>query len=164
MNPRKPSILATIMNTSKRPEELEKAVPFLMARATSRMGNAFSKALKPFGLNLSEWRVCASLLYVPGQTLSELSVHASSDISALSRIIDRLEDQELVRRERSETDGRSIRVVLTGKGEELALRIVPVAKRHESVVLSGFTASDIKVLRSMLLRLYENAGALDDLV
>jgi DNA-binding MarR family transcriptional regulator len=96
--------------------------------------------------------------------LSELSVHASSDISALSRIIDRLEDQELVRRERSETDGRSIRVVLTGKGEELALRIVPVAKRHESVVLSGFTASDIKVLRSMLLRLYENAGALDDLV
>jgi|ERR1700686_906617 DNA-binding MarR family transcriptional regulator len=164
MNPRKPSILATIMNTSKRPEELEKAVPFLMARATSRMGNAFSKALKPFGLNLSEWRVCASLLYVPGQTLSELSVHASSDISALSRIIDRLEDQGLVRRERSETDGRSIRIVLTEKGEELALRIVPVAKRHESVVLSGFTTSDIKVLRSMLLRLYENAGALDDLV
>jgi DNA-binding MarR family transcriptional regulator len=152
------------MNTSKRPEELEKAVPFLMARATSRMGNAFAKALKPFGLNLSEWRVCASLLYVPGQTLSELSVHASSDISALSRIIDRLEDQQLVRRERSETDGRSIRVVLTEKGEELALRIVPVAKRHESVVVSGFTPNDIKVLRSMLLRLYENAGALDDLI
>src|SRR6267378_1399652 len=131
------------MKTPKRPQELEQAIPFLLTRAGGRMGNAFAKALKPFGLNLSEWRVCASLLYVPGQTLSELSVHASSDISALSRIIDRLEDQELVRRERSETDGRSIRVVLTGKGEELALRIVPVAKRHESVVLSGFTASDI---------------------
>ena len=151
------------MKTPLHPQELEKAIPFLLTRPLGRMGNAFAKALKPFGLNLSEWRVCASLLYVPGQTLSELSLHASSDISALSRIIDRLEGQELVRRERSATDGRSIRVVLTKKGEELALRIVPAAKRHESVVLSGFTAGDIKVLRSMLLKLFENAGALDDL-
>lgn len=127
------------------------------------MGNAFSKALKPFGLNLSEWRVCASLLYVPGQTLSELSLHASSDISALSRIIDRLESQELVRRERSATDGRSIRVVLTEKGQALAMSIVPVAKRHESVIVAGFAPNEIKTLRAMLLRLYENAGALDDL-
>lgn len=127
------------------------------------MGNAFSKALKPFGLNLSEWRVCASLLYVPGQTLSELSLHASADISALSRIIDRLESQELVRRERSTTDGRSIRVVLTEKGQALAMSIVPVAKRHESVIVAGFSPNEIKTLRAMLLKLYENAGGLDDL-
>ncbi|WP_244222993.1 MarR family winged helix-turn-helix transcriptional regulator [Cupriavidus lacunae] len=151
------------MNTLKRPQELEKAIPFLMARAGSRMGNAFAKALKPFGLNLSEWRVCASLLYVPGQTLSELSLHASSDTSALSRIIDRLESQALVRREKSTTDGRSIRVVLTEKGQALALSIVPLAKRHESVLLTGFAPNEIKALRDMLLRLFENAEGLDDL-
>ena len=128
------------------------------------MGNAFAKAVKPYGLNLSEWRVCASLLYVPHQTLSELSVHATLDISALSRIIDRLESQELVRREKSATDGRSIRIALTDKGVELALRIVPVAKQHEAVILADFTASDVQILRTMLLKLYENAGELDDLV
>lgn len=127
------------------------------------MGNAFAKAVKPYGLNLSEWRVCASLLYVPHQTLSELSLHATSDISALSRIIDRLESQELVRREKSATDGRSIRIALTDRGVELALRIVPVAKQHEAVILTDFTASDIQILRTMLLKLYENAGELDDL-
>ena len=152
-----------IMKTPKRQQELEQAIPFLLTRAGSRMGNAFAKALKAFDLNLSEWRVCASLLYVPRQTLSELSVHSSSDISALSRIIDRLESQDLVKRERSATDGRSIKIVLTRKGEELTQRIVPVAKQHESVLLSGFTASDVQSLRSMLLKLYENAGALDDL-
>jgi MarR family transcriptional regulator, organic hydroperoxide resistance regulator len=152
------------MKTPKRPQELEQAIPFLLTRAGGRMGNAFAKALKPFGLNLSEWRVCASLLYVPHQTLSELSVHATSDISALSRIIDRLESQDLVKREKSTTDGRSIRIALTSKGGELALRIVPVAQQHESVLLDGFTASDVQILRTMLLKLYENAGALDDLV
>lgn len=154
----------TTMKTPMRPQELEQAIPFLLTRAGGKMGNAFAKALKPFGLNLSEWRVCASLLYVPHQTLSELSVHATSDISALSRIIDRLESQDLVKREKSTTDGRSIRIALTSKGGELALHIVPVAQQHESVILTGFTASDVQVLRTMLLKLYENAGALDDLV
>ncbi|OAJ57303.1 MarR family transcriptional regulator [Paraburkholderia ginsengiterrae] len=151
------------MKTPKRPQELELAIPYLLTRAGSRMGNAFAKALKPFGLSLSEWRVCASLLYVPRQTLSELSLHATPDISALSRIIDRLENEELVKRERSATDGRSIRIALTQKGEELALRIAPVGKQHEAVLLSGFAADDIQALRTMLLKLYENAGALDDL-
>lgn len=127
------------------------------------MGNAFAKALKPFGLSLSEWRVCASLLYVPLQSLSELSAHATSDISALSRIIDRLEGQELVSREKSATDGRSIRVALTKKGEELALSIVPIAKRHEAVALRDFAASDVQLLRAMLIKLYENTAALDAL-
>jgi DNA-binding MarR family transcriptional regulator len=152
------------MKTPKRPQDLEMAIPFLLTRAGGRMGNAFAKAVKPYGLNLSEWRVCASLLYVPHQTLSELSVHATLDISALSRIIDRLESQELVRREKSATDGRSIRIALTDKGVELALRIVPVAKQHEAVILTDFTASDVQILRTMLLKLYENAGELDDLV
>ncbi|QBR02216.1 MarR family winged helix-turn-helix transcriptional regulator [Paraburkholderia pallida] len=152
------------MKTPKRPQELELAIPFLLTRAGGRMGNAFAKALKPFGLGLSEWRVCASLLYVPRQTLSELSVHATSDISALSRIIDRLEDQDLVKRERSATDGRSIRIALTEKGEELAQSIVPIAKRHEAVVLRDFDATDVQALRAMLLKVYENAEALDDLL
>ena len=49
------------MKTPTSEHDLEKAIPFLLARAGARMGNAFAKALKPYGLSLSEWRVCASL-------------------------------------------------------------------------------------------------------
>ncbi|WP_233889895.1 MarR family winged helix-turn-helix transcriptional regulator [Paraburkholderia flagellata] len=152
------------MKKPKSPQELELAIPFLLTRAGGRMGNAFARALKPFGLNLSEWRVCASLLYVPHQSLTELSLHATTDTSALSRILDRLEIQDLVKRDRSSTDGRSIRIALTRKGEELAQSIVPLAKQHEAVLLRDFAASDVQSLRAMLLKLYENAGALDDLL
>jgi DNA-binding MarR family transcriptional regulator len=152
------------MKKPKSPKELELAIPFLLTRAGGRMGNAFAKALKPFGLNLSEWRVCASLLYVPHQSLTELSQHATTDTSALSRILDRLEIQELVKRDKSATDGRSIRIALTRKGKELAQSIVPLARRHEAVVLRNFAAGDVESLRAMLLKLYENAGALDDLL
>jgi len=78
--------------------------------------NAFAKTPKPYGQNLNEWLVCASLQCVAYQTLSELSAHLTSPISALSRIIDRVENQKLVKCKRSATDGRSIKVALTIKG------------------------------------------------
>ena len=60
------------MNTLIPDHDLEKAIPSCW-HAQARMGNAFAKALKPFGISLSEWRVCASLQHASGQALSELA-------------------------------------------------------------------------------------------
>ena len=125
------------------------------------MGNAFSKALKPFGLSLSEWRVCASLGHKPGQTLSELVTHASVDMSALSRIVDRLVQQGLVRRAKSESDGRAVSLSLTREGATLAREIAPLAKHYEKVALTGFSSQEIDVLRRLLAQLYDNAEPLE---
>ena len=148
------------MKTLMPDHDLEKAVPFLLARAGARMGNAFAKALKPFGISLSEWRVCASLQYTPGQALSELAAHIASDLSALSRIVDRLVVLDLVVRERCDADGRAVRLALSPIGEALTREIIPLARHYEEVALAGFTATEVKALRAMLLRLYSNATPL----
>ncbi|WP_133648708.1 MarR family winged helix-turn-helix transcriptional regulator [Paraburkholderia flava] len=140
--------------------DLEKAVPYLVARTGSRMGGAFAKALKPYGLSLSEWRVCASLGHTPHQRLSELVVRACVDMSTLSRIVDRLIAQKLVSRERSDEDGRAIRLSLTAAGAKLAREIVPLAKHYEDVALGCFTKAEVDVLRKLLNRLYDNAEPL----
>ncbi|OUM00163.1 MarR family winged helix-turn-helix transcriptional regulator [Variovorax sp. JS1663] len=148
------------MKTLPPDHDLEKAIPFLLARAGARMGNAFSKALKPYGLSLVEWRVCASLQHTPNQTLSELALHSSNDLSALSRIVDRLSGNGLVVRERCGTDGRAIRLALTPLGLELTNEIIPLAKHYEAVALSDFSAAEVNTLRAMLLRIYANAEPL----
>lgn len=119
--------------------DLDAAVPYLVARAGARMGQAFAKALKPFDLSLSEWRVCASLGNKPYQSLSELVTHAAVDTSTLSRIVDRLVQQGLVSRQRSDLDGRAVRLCLTPEGATLTRKIAPLAKRYEKVALTGFT-------------------------
>lgn len=124
------------------------------------MGNAFSKALKPYGLSLSEWRVCASLGYKPRQTLSELVTHASVDMSALSRIVDRLAQQGIVRRAKSELDGRAVSLSLTPEGASLAREIAPLAKHYEKVALTRFTPQEVDILRRLLIQLYDNAEPL----
>jgi len=148
------------MKTRATDHDLEEAIPFLLARAGARMGNAFARALKSYDLSLSEWRVCASLRHAPRQTLSELATHASTDLSALSRIVDRLVVRRLMARERCDADGRAVRIVLTASGNALTRRIVPLARHYEAVALDGFSAAEIRKLRTMLRRLYENATPL----
>lgn len=143
--------------TIKVDHDLEAAIPYLVARTGSRMGNAFAKALKPYGLSLAEWRVCASLGHTPHQRLSELVVRACVDMSALSRIVDRLIVQGYVSREKSDEDGRAVRLSLTVEGARLTREIVPLAKHYEVVACNCFTKTEIKLLRVLLNRLYDNA-------
>src|SRR5688572_33291579 len=70
--------------------DLERAIPYLLARAGMRMGQAFTKELKPFGLSLTEWRVCAALHHQPHQRLAELAAHTSAEPSTLSRTVEGL--------------------------------------------------------------------------
>ncbi|WP_321967835.1 MarR family winged helix-turn-helix transcriptional regulator [Burkholderia cepacia] len=141
--------------------DLDSAIPYLVARTGSRMGGAFSKALKPYGLSLNEWRVCASLGRYPYQRLSDLVVHACVDMSALSRIVDRLIAQGLVSRERSDDDGRAVRLALTERGADLVREIVPLAQLYENVAVKGFTKADMNMLRSLLNQLYDSAAQLE---
>src|SRR4030095_13635555 len=65
--------------------DLERAIPYLLARAGTRMGQSFSKELKQFNLALTEWRVCVALHHKEHQRLSDLALHTSTDPSTLSR-------------------------------------------------------------------------------
>ncbi|WP_414439742.1 MarR family winged helix-turn-helix transcriptional regulator [Burkholderia sp. 22PA0106] len=140
--------------------DLDASISYLVARTGSRMGNAFSRALKPYGLSLTEWRVCASLGHIPHQRLSELVVRACVDMSALSRIVDRLIAQGLVSRERNEEDGRAVRLALTEPGAALTREVAALAKEYETIALSAFTKTDIQTLRNLLNRLYDSAEQL----
>ncbi|MNV18426.1 HTH-type transcriptional repressor NicR [compost metagenome] len=104
--------------------------------------------------------MCASLQHTPRQTLSELATHASTDLSALSRIVDRLAAQELVAREKCDTDKRAVRIELTERGLALTCELIPLAQHYEAVATSDFSAAEVKTLRAMLLRLYANATPL----
>ncbi|WP_227246983.1 MarR family winged helix-turn-helix transcriptional regulator [Paraburkholderia caribensis] len=141
--------------------DLERAIPYLVARAGSRMGSSFSKVLRDYGLSLSEWRVCASLGHRPHQRLSELVERACVDMSALSRIVDRLIAQGVVLREKSSADGRAVQLSLTAEGARLTRKIVPLAKHFEVTALNCFSQVEIDFLRDLLERLYANAESLE---
>ncbi|MBL0419644.1 MarR family transcriptional regulator [Ramlibacter sp. AW1] len=141
--------------------DLADAVPYLVTRAGMRMGQAFSKQLRSFDLNLAEWRVCAALHERPHQRLSDLAVQTTAEPSTLSRIVDGMIQRKLVARERSEDDARAIALRLTPEGVDLTQRVIPLAQLYERVALAGLSKPQVDSLKAMLRKLYDNMAVLD---
>lgn len=141
--------------------DLERAIPYLLARAGSRMGQSFSRELRQFELSLTDWRVCVALHHQPHQRLSDLALHTSTEPSTLSRVVDGLLQRGLVVRDRSGEDARALALSLTPAGHDLTLRIIPLAQLYERVSLGGLTHARAELLRDMLRLLYDNLAALD---
>jgi DNA-binding MarR family transcriptional regulator len=141
--------------------DLERAIPYLLARAGTRMGQSFSRELKQFKLSLTEWRVCVALHHQAHQRLSELALHTSTEASTLSRVVDGLLQRGVLVRDRSDADARALALSLTEAGRDLTLRIIPLAQLYERVSLSGLSPAQAESLRDMLRMVYDNLAVLD---
>src|ERR1700733_7748367 len=73
--------------------------------------------------------------------------------------IDRLEQMELVQRERDREDRRVVRVRLTDRGREIARKLPALVAGLEDELTEGFTAAERETLRGSLVRLAETVGA-----
>ena len=141
--------------------DLDQAVPALIARAGMRMGQAFSKQLKAFELNLAEWRICASLHNTPHQRLSELARNTAAEPSTLSRTVDSLMQRKILVRDRAGEDARALALSLTPDGIALTERIIPLAHLYERVAVAGISRQQVESLKGMLRTLYDNMALLD---
>ncbi len=141
--------------------DLENAMPFLLARAGMRMGQAFTKQLKQFELTLTEWRVCAALHHRPHQRLSTLASGTSTEPSTLSRVVEALLQRGVLIRDRSAEDGRAVALSLTPAGIALTDRVIPLADIYERVAMAGFTPAQAQTIRDLLRRIYDNMAPLD---
>jgi MarR family 2-MHQ and catechol resistance regulon transcriptional repressor len=80
------------------------------------------RVLSPFGLSLPQYRVLKALDLEKGQRLTTLSERLLRAKSTITRIVDQLEQDGLVRRLSDVEDRRAQRVVLTPTGADLCNR------------------------------------------
>ena len=75
-------------------------------------------------------------------------------------MLDRLEQKDLLRRERSELDRRVVNLHLTAKGKKVASKIWPIVVEGMNVHLEGFKKEELNQLNDLLGRMLAN-GARD---
>ena len=136
-----------------------------MAAATSIMRAqqvvlaAVDGALRPFGLTFARYEGLVLLLYsrqgvLPlGKMGQRLMIHPTS----VTNIIDRLEQQGLVRRLPHPTDGRTTLAEITDEGRRLAKRATR-AVNEAAFGLGGLSQSDLRQLMSIITKLRLGAG------
>jgi DNA-binding MarR family transcriptional regulator len=109
-------------------------------------------------ISMREYDVLYTLSKCPEPVrLGELNRHVLLSQSALSRLVDRLADRGLIRREADPSDGRGIRLSLTGEGLALQKRIGRRHARSVSRAMTGeLSPAELRQLEEICLKL---AGA-----
>jgi DNA-binding MarR family transcriptional regulator len=136
--------------------DLGNYLPYLLNRVGFALVESFSAALKPHQLSIDMWRVLAALPNNGGQRQVDLSGMTAIDVSTMSRLVGRLVRMGLVTRSRSEKSSREVVVTLSGKGQALVERLIPIAKELERTASADISAKDLAVAKRALRRMYEN--------
>ncbi len=135
---------------------------FLLAQASAAASAAFHAELARQGISVSTWRILASLY--PDQQL-KVGVLARKCLlkqPTLTRALDRLALDGLVRRTHATDDRRGVLVSLTERGRERAAPLVARAHAHERAILRPYSepaAAELKRrLRQLIDRLQPAPG------
>ena len=131
-------------------------VPYLMRRVSERLSKSLAEALKPFDQTPNAWRVLVALASRERASISELAEFTIIDQSTLSRTVDRMEEQRLVKRAPSEADGRTVVVSLTEAGQRAFEQMLPIASAQYEWAIRGIPARNVDVMRTTLQQMLNN--------
>ena len=90
--------------------------PYLMNRIMGRYNASLREEMAEQGLTTPKMRALAVLSVVEGPLIRELAVYTVVDPSTLSRALDQLDADGMVRREADAADSRAVRVFITDAG------------------------------------------------
>ncbi len=90
--------------------------PYLMNRIMGRYNASLRDEMAGLGLTTPKMRALAVLSVVDGPLIRDLAVYTVTDPSTLSRALDQLQAEGLIRREADAADARAVRVYATDAG------------------------------------------------
>ena len=91
----------------------------------------------------------------PGISQIELGGRLRMDRATTMTIVNRLQERDFLRRERSASDGRKQALYLTAAGQHALVEARACILAHEAWLKSRFTAEEIEKLVEMLARIHE---------
>jgi len=143
---------------SYRPDE---SVGLLMKRVLASIVAHAEARLKPHGVTHAQWHPLFRLRQADRpMPVVALARELRMDTGAMTRLIDRLEKKRLCRRVRSNDDRRIVMVELTPSGAEAAAIVPAVLGDVMNAHLAGFSRAEWEALVQALLRMLENADAM----
>ena len=139
---------------------IDDSVGYLMRQIVGLLSSAVDERMAAHGLTDAQWKPLFMLRQGQCHTAAELARLACSDAGAVTRLIDRVEAKGLVRRIRSNTDRRVVKLELTETGAEVADVVPHVLADILNESLAGFATEDVAQLKSLLQRMLENVTRL----
>lgn len=134
----------------------EESLGALIHHVRLRLTQAIDQRISDLDITAAQWIVLKQLALVEGTTASSMCKCIGCDTGSMTRMLDRLEEKGLIRRERSTTDRRVIQLFVTDSGRTMLPAIVPRVVDSLNSALTDFSADELDSLKSMLRRMLVN--------
>jgi len=158
MNPPRPAAA-----TPRVGADLETAPPVsrhgiirLVNRVRVELIDALDRELAQFDITAAQLIVLASVANKEADSPAGLCKNISYDPGAMTRMIDRLEQKGLVRRNPNPEDRRATNLEITTAGRALYPQLLAAKESVQAQFLRGFSEQEVRVLEQLLNRMLDN--------
>jgi DNA-binding MarR family transcriptional regulator len=130
--------------------------PYLMNRIMGRYNAGFREELAGLGLTTPKARALAVLSVIEAPLVGELAVYTVTEQSTLSRALDQLQSDGLIRRTTDPEDSRATRVSITDMGRDLFQTLWPHMHEAQERMFRDIPAAERQAFLSTLQRMLLN--------
>jgi MarR family 2-MHQ and catechol resistance regulon transcriptional repressor len=137
------------------PEPRERALRLwiTLARCYATYARAVASKVQEYGLTTPQFGILEALYHLGPLSLGDLADKMLVTGGNITYVMDRLEEQGLVYRDRSPADRRVIQAKLTGKGRELIARVFPGHGEYIEMLSGHLSGGEQDSLRGLLKKL-----------
>lgn len=134
----------------------EESIGFLLHLAKVRLTQTLDEEIGDLGVTAAQWAVLKQIALRKGETASALCRCIGCDTGSMTRMLDRLEEKGLIRRERSTTDRRVVQLAITENGAALLPLVVPRVVGVMNQALADFTPEELEQAKALVRRIAAN--------
>ena len=135
---------------------MDENIGTLLAQVSRLLRRSFDERARGIGVTRPQWQVLSLLKIHAGSNQGALAEMLEVEPITLGRMIDRLQEAELVERRADPADRRAWRIFLTEKGEGLLDKLRPFGRETLSQALEGVSEADRDQFMATLARVRTN--------
>jgi DNA-binding MarR family transcriptional regulator len=123
---------------------------FRIGAVTRRIWRYVNREYAKYGLTVGQTFILFDLLDNDGTSVKDIADRVQVDSPAITGFVDRLIREDLVERFVDKEDRRAMKIHLTPKGHELAIKLLPVAQTLNKKIEELVGSKEIKKLIQIL--------------
>ena len=141
--------------------DVDDSIGQLLGRTTRAMASAMQANFSSAGYDITveQWTILVNLWRQNGQFQKQLAENTYRDKASVTRLVNGLEQRNLVVRVPDEADQRRNKIYLTKKGKELQDKLIPLAVETITDAGRGIRKEHLKIFKAVLVQLHSNVAA-----
>jgi len=135
---------------------LSNFAPYLMNRIMGRYNASLRAEMAALGLTMPKMRALAVLSVIDGPLIRDLAVYSVVEQSTLSRALDQMNSEGLIRREADANDSRAVRVFITEAGRAVFEELWPHMAQAQARMFRGIPDDERRAFIATLQKMLVN--------